>query len=422
MHNLCIYIPRLSHTERIKPMKITGIIAEYNPFHLGHAYQIEKARELTQADYIIVVMSGDYVQRGTPAILDKRTRAQMALTHGADLVLELPVRYSCSGACDFAYGAVSILDQLGCVDCLCFGSELGDIRPFERIARLLYTEPLTYKQELQAAMRDGCTYPAAHQRALLTVSKELHLFDDLKEFSLEAFLSGPNNTLGLEYIRALMKLSSAIRPVTLPRTQNNYHTELTEGTFASATAIRKSLYYGTSDYKEYVPSDCIPFLKEAHSHNLFVNEDDYSTLLKYKLLLEDSKTLAGYLESTLGIANRIQSLTNKFDTYSQFADLIKTRDTTRARINRILLHIILGLTKQTVPPDFIRMLGFKKAAAPLLSTLKQTATTPVISKLTQETLPTYTTDLFASNLYTTIRSTKSHTPYREEREHKLIIT
>lgn len=402
-------------------MRITGIIAEYNPFHLGHAYQIEKAREMTQADYVVVVMSGDYVQRGTPAILDKRTRAHMALSHGADLILELPIRYSCLGASDFAYGAVRILEQLGCIDCLCFGSEHGDIRPFERIARLLYTEPLSYRQELQSAMREGCTYPAAHQRALIAASTDLHLFDDLKDFSLETFLSGPNNNLGLEYMRALMKLSSPIRPVTLSRTQNNYNTEIVEGTFASATAIRKSLYCNTSDFSSYVHSDCVSLLREAQSENRFIHEDDFSSLLIYKLLQEEAAVIADYLESTESIANRIKSLINHFVSFSQFADLIKTRDTTRARINRILLHIVLGLDKQTSLPDFIRMLGFNKTAAPLLTVLKQTSAMPIVGKLTKEALPSYKSDLFASNLYQTILSQKTGFPYHEERKQQLVI-
>ncbi|MDD3277889.1 MAG: nucleotidyltransferase family protein [Lachnospiraceae bacterium] len=403
-------------------MKITGIIAEYNPFHLGHAYQIAEARRITGADYIVVVMSGDYVQRGAPAILDKRTRTEMALNNGADLVLELPLRYAVSGAADFAWGAVNILHQLGCVDCLCFGSESGDIRPFQRIARLLSSEPLSYRQELQRAMRDGCTYPAAHQRALLVACREIRLFDDCDDFSLEEFLSGPNNTLGLEYLRALSRISGVIKPVTLSRTQNNYHQETLEGSFVSATALRKTLLSDSPDYETYVPENCLPILSAAVKNRVFLTEDDFSRLLIYQLLSENRDSLSAYLESTTSIANRILSLMNRFETFSQFAEALKTRDMTRARINRILLHIILGIKKTDEAPAFIRMLGFKRTSSALLTKIKQTATAPVLGKLDKQSLESYRQDLFASNLYNQTLFQKSGITYREEREQQLVIT
>ena len=191
-------------------MTVTGIIAEYNPFHNGHAYQIKKAREMTKADYIVIVMSGDYVQRGTPAIIEKHLRAKMALNSGADLVLELPVRYATSSARDFARGAVAILQDLGVVDYLCFGSEHGHIDPFLEIANILNREPDCYKTVLRNELKKGSSYPAAHQKALLTAFRTL---DSERSTDLSTeFLSAPNNILGVEYVRALKQLGSSIVP------------------------------------------------------------------------------------------------------------------------------------------------------------------------------------------------------------------
>ena len=148
-------------------MKIAGIIAEYNPFHNGHKYHIEQTRKITGADFIIVVMSGNFTQRGTPAIMDKYSRARMALENGADMVLELPSCYACGSAEYFADGAIALLDKLGCVDYVCFGSECGDIELLRPIAEILATEPENYSEMLRAELKSGATFPRARNRALI---------------------------------------------------------------------------------------------------------------------------------------------------------------------------------------------------------------------------------------------------------------
>ncbi len=195
-------------------MKVTGIIAEYNPFHKGHEYQIKKARELTDADYVIVVMSGDFTQRGAPALLDKYTRARMALACGADLVLELPVRYACASAEFFAGGAVSILDGLGVVDYLCFGSESGDTEKIAASAHALLSAEKDdeYRRRIRQNQKEGLSYPAARAKAL-----------NLSDETDAQYWTLPNNILGIEYCKALTLSQSKIRPLTILRQGSAYH-------------------------------------------------------------------------------------------------------------------------------------------------------------------------------------------------------
>ena len=244
-----------------KFMKTAGIIAEYNPFHKGHEYQIRYTKERLKADYVIVAMSGDYVQRGTPALISKHARAEMALRCGADLVLEMPVSVSTASAEAFAMGSVSLLDGLGVVDMLCFGSESGEISALKELAEILVEEPEEYKKLLKSFLSEGLTFPAARSQALTEYFKNPRNFngDDFDGVltpllnEVTQILNTPNNILGIEYCKALLRLNSQIRPVTIRREGMGYHeTTVPEGDlvssspdlqsstdfFASATAIR----------------------------------------------------------------------------------------------------------------------------------------------------------------------------------------
>ena len=223
-------------------MKIVGLIAEYNPFHNGHEYHIQKAKEVTGADTVIVVMSGNFVQRGAPAIMPKHLRAKVALKSGASLVLELPVCFATGSAEYFAQGAVALLDSLGCVDALCFGSECGDIQPLTRIAEVLSDEPEEYRALLRASLKEGLPFPSARERALQ---------DYLHDPALSRILASPNNTLGVEYIKALIRQDSTIRPYTILRKDSRYHADTLEpaGNFSSATAIRRLLLFSGSSLR-----------------------------------------------------------------------------------------------------------------------------------------------------------------------------
>ena len=271
-------------------MKTAGIIAEYNPFHRGHEYQIQYTKEKLGADYVIVTMSGDYVQRGTPALISKHLRAEMALRCGADLVLEMPVSVSTASAEAFAMGGVSLLDSLGVVDMLCFGSESGEISTLQKLAEILVKEPDEYKHLLKSFLSQGLSFPTARSQALTEYLKAVcrltkaNTVEDSATFSSNAarILNTPNNILGIEYCKALLRLNSKIQPVTIRRKGMGYHDtfadsgSLTEtpsvsgtnttgsslsGTpdsfspsFASASAIRNLLCQKTSDPESPCPS------------------------------------------------------------------------------------------------------------------------------------------------------------------------
>ena len=306
-------------------MKVTGIIAEYNPFHQGHAYHLARARELTGADRLLVVMGGNFMQRGEPAIVDKYARAEMALKNGADLVLELPAAAATGSAEYFAEGAVELLDASGVVDALCFGSELGKLAPLEKAAALLLEEPEEYRQLLREELKRGKNFPEAREIALSAFFPEREL------------LSAPNNILAIEYLKALKRRKSSIEAVTIPRL-GNYHGndsgQVPQGTdssesvssgaapalktsslrFASASEIRRQLYAleellqkspgqpGSwqslmADLADELPPSSFALLKDTLLAAHFVRAEDFALPLHYRLMqAKDSLEFAAYLD------------------------------------------------------------------------------------------------------------------------------
>lgn len=366
-------------------MKVTGVITEYNPFHSGHKYHIDKARRITDADYIVAVMSPDYVQRGVPAMIDKHARAKMALAAGVDLVLELPVGYATGSAEYFASGAVSILNALGIIRYCCFGSEHGTLDYFLEIAQILLEEPPSYQNALKMFLKKGDSFPAARKKALCAEPNS----------KWEEFLASPNNILGLEYCKKLLQLQSTIKPITIQRIENDYHDEELSDHISSATAIRRKLE-DTTDIlaiKQHLPKSAFSVLAETLDRTGILNEDDFSLLLKYKLMCETPKSLINYMDVSESLANRISNHLNQFRSFSQFADLLKTRELTRTRINRALLHILLNI-HQPAPITHIRALGFRESAKPLLTAIKGTCKLPFVTKVDGHIY-----DPFAANLY-----------------------
>ena len=314
-------------------MKITGLITEYNPFHNGHQYHIEKAKKLTKADKVVVVMSGNFVQRGAPALLPKHLRAKMALKSGADLVIELPVFYACASAEYFAYGAVSLLHALRCVDSICFGSECGDLTLLQKAADIMAEEPDAYKHSLQSYLRDGYRFPLARQKAFQ---------DFTKEEGIASILEQPNNILGIEYLKALSRLNSSIQPFAISRIGSGYHETDLHKIYSSASAIRKTV----STTKEleslsgHVPDSALTLLKENYQVRFPVFLNDFSLLLKYRLLSETADTLTQYLDVSVELANRIIRCRSQFRSFEQFCHLLNTKESTYARVSRALMHIL----------------------------------------------------------------------------------
>lgn len=365
-------------------MKTVGIIAEYNPFHNGHAYQIAEAKRMTGADYCIVVMSGDFVQRGTPAIMGKFLRAQAALHNGADLVLELPVYYATGSAEYFASGAVALLDRLGVTDALCFGSECGDIQVLTALADVLLDESPQFQKILKQQMRDGATYPQARNYALSVTAPQLS--------GALSVMQTPNNILGLEYLKALKRRGSSIRPCTLPRTGAGYHNASLEAAYSSALAIRESIS-SREDIryvKEQIPPSAYEIMEEAYQVTFPILPNDLSPLVLYKLLSEMHKGFAGYLDVDKAFSDRLINLLPSYTDYASFCDLVKTKNMTFTRVSRNLLHILLGITGREMDgfakDDYVyyaRLLGFKKEAEPLLGACKERSGIPLLSRLSK---------------------------------------
>lgn len=397
-------------------MKIVGLITEYNPFHNGHKYHIEKAKEITGADYVIAVMSGDFVQRGAPAIIPKHLRAKMALDGGCDMVIELPVCYATGSAEYFASGAISILDGLGCVDAICFGSECGDYASLETIAKVLADEPDDYKLLLQNYLKAGYNFPSARQNAL-----ENYFHDD----KLSAVIKEPNNILGIEYIKAMLSRNSSMNGYTITREGSSYHSDELSENYSSASAIRK-LFSNDKDnifnkLENQLPVSALKQIKENYGVRLPVYLDDFSLILRYKLLSETKESLLEYMDITPDLANRIINSKNSFLNFTQFCELLKTKELTYSRISRCLIHILLNIRKYDCTNEaYAHVLGFKTESNVLFSFIKNNSKIPIITKLTSANIQSseiqqmLMQDISASNLYESIISDKFQLPFINE--------
>ncbi|MCM1192263.1 MAG: nucleotidyltransferase [Butyrivibrio sp.] len=388
-------------------MKVNGIIAEYNPFHNGHKYHLEESKRLTGADYSVAVISGNFIQRGDPALVDKHTRAEMALKNGADLVLELPTVYSASSAEYFATGAVSLLDKLGVVTHLSFGSECGDTVLLSRIAAILLEEPEDYKADLKAKLKQGLSYPSARNSALIRHCPELA--ENSKIFS------SPNNILAIEYIKAIMNQNSKMEPVTVRRLGAEYHDPAPSSGYCSALAIRQALAAGRGlgSVAHYMPDSVRELLAERLVLDRGICANDFSSALYYKLLSEKESGFDKYLDVSADLSNRICKHLTEYKNFDDFCDLLKTKELTYTRISRCLLHILLNLTKEDMAvcselkhTPYARILGFRKDAEDLLGTVRAQASIPLVTKLAdaEKILPTDTylmlkQDILISQLY-----------------------
>lgn len=373
-------------------MRVTAVIAECNPLHQGHVYLLQKAREKTDADYLLLLISGDYVQRGEPAVIDKYARTLALLSCGADAVLELPVPYACSGADYFARGAVSLLDQLGVVTTLCFGSESGDLAALEKSAALLQEESVSFQKAMQEGLRSGLSYPAAKAAALAQNAP-----------------AGSNDLLATEYCKVLRQRGSTICPHAVCRTKA-----------ASASSLRQIMLPQEKKDKEdreekelekELPPPMYALWQERLGKSAPLGADDFSWPLLYRLRMADlpGQALTDYLDVSPALAARIEKCLPAFTTYTAFCGLVKSRNFTYTRISRALLHILLELRQDDLAQwidagitGYARLLGFRKQAAPLLGAIKENSSIPLISKLSRG--PDLLTPPFVSMLETDIRT------------------
>lgn len=367
-------------------MSIVGIITEYNPFHYGHLYHLHKAKEITHSETLITIMNGNFVQRGEPALLDKWSRARMALANGADLVIELPLVYGIRSAEYFARGAITILEKSKIIDSIVFGSEVGKITPLEEMACLLSDEDKYLQEILQKELANGKSFPAARELAIknyLLLNPEKFSF---KSEELLNIIAEPNNILAIEYLKNLKNINSNITPFTIRRVGSNYHDKKLEGNFVSATAIRKLVYKDQlENLKKYLPEKSYEILKtELEKENIPINFDCFSLMLISTLRKLNIKKLSEFAEINNGLERRIYDEAYKTSDLKELVRNIKTKAYTWTRIQRNLLHIFFNITEKDFNhidhygPQYIRVLGLKKERTDLLARLNEKATLPVI--------------------------------------------
>ena len=489
-------------------MKVLGIIAEYNPFHMGHAYQINTLKKEINADYTVIAMSGNFVQRGAPAMMEKYSRARMALSCGADLVLELPSIYAAASAEHFARGGVALLESAGVVTHLGFGTETKDFGLLQEIADLLNRQPEPFTKILQQGLKNGLSFPAARSQALeACLEKEKAAPDEpprckhTRNPALASFprckhtgdsalasssprckhtgdpalasssersqqlgskavkknkstetghiLASPNNILAIEYLKALERYHSSMLPCPLLRRGQGYHDASPGQEFSSASAIRASIL---GQERAFSASGCPSVLEQERSsayatntsilgegqenfsarnskldtlaHALpgaafeilrnyphpFLQENDFSQLLHYKLLTEPASQLSRYADISSDLARRIKKEINSFLSWSSFCSHLKSKNTTYARLSRMFLHVILNIYQEDYhpfpEPAYLRILGFGRQAAPLLAAIKSQGKLPLITSpsaaegiLDSPARTLLSQDLAASGLY-----------------------
>ena len=387
---------------------VLGIIAEYNPFHNGHLYHISESKKISKTDYVVVVMSGNFVQRGNTSLIDKWVKTEMALRNGADLIIELPTIYSISSAENFAEGAIKILDSLGVIDVLSFGTEHCEISVLDDIANILYNEPKEYSSLLNRELQKGVSFPTARERALMLYLNDIRRYANV--------LSSPNNILGIEYLKAIKRLKSTMQCISINRLGSSYNSISIENEFASATAIRE--LFKKRDFIEIskvMPKTSFQLLQRSISKGHYVS--DLSCLQKeilYKFRTMSSAELNDLPDVNEGLDSVIKKATNSCNTLKEFFNIAKTRRFTQTRLQRICLYALLGITnkdmqasRKTIP--FIRVLGFNNKGKELISEVHKL--NPKLSIITsvKRFIDSNPNKVLKSMLETDIRATNIYT-------------
>ena len=398
-------------------MKVAGVITEYNPFHNGHKYQLKQIKRQTSADYIVVVTSGDFVQRGEPAIIDKYERTRMALLSGADLILELPSVFATASAEFFARGGVSVLKNTGVVDTLCYGVESVDHELTKLVAGVLKNPPAAYSASLARLIQGGMSFPAARSRALCEYFQDN--YDSTSE-KLDAFIASPNNILAIEYEKALMDCDITGFPI--QRVGESYHSTDSTCEFSSATAVRGVIStlidtdkHNTitdtqldnsgifSKLSQLMPSDCADILVNCILGSHIVFPDAISDLLYYRLISERNVGYEKYADCTKELSAKIVKNLYKYESFTQFCNLLKSKNLTYTRISRVLTHILLDIENDDfnicMDNPYLRILGFKKSSGELMHLLKKRASVPLITKVADAPYKLISKDIFAADLY-----------------------
>lgn len=370
-------------------MKTVGLITEYNPFHKGHLYHLEKSKFLTKSDYSVCIMSGNFLQRGEPALLDKYKRAQMAVENGVDLVLELPFAFACQSAEHFAYGAVKILDAMNSIDCISFGSEAGSLNHLDMIADILIKEPESYSTSLKNHLGEGLSFPKARELALLQYFKDESV-EDMSEI-----ISSSNNILGIEYIKALKRINSKIEPFTIERISSRYNDSDLRDEISSATAIRNTFFSSgeLSSVKSAVPPASYKSMLEFLECNSTFNRiENFSDILLYLIRTSDVASRESVLDLDRDLSNRLFKSLRFSNSIMEVLEYTKTKRYTMSRIKRALMHMLLGLRKDDFKRfvdseiKYIRVLASNRKGFELLKKAKKNSDLHVINKMSDSKL------------------------------------
>jgi predicted nucleotidyltransferase len=426
-------------------MGLTALITEYNPFHNGHQYHLNQSKKITQNDELIVIMSGNFCQRGDAALLNKWARTKQALSAGADLVLELPLIYNIRSAEYFAYYSVLSLEKSNLVDSIVFGSEAGDIKILAALAEAFVNESPEFKAELQKQIQTGINYPDARRRALLAC---LNNYPELQKFDknyIEKILKAPNNILGIEYLKSLIKLESSITAHTIKRTGTDYHSHKINKNYASASLIRNLInsrpqQEALSAVKKLMPADSWEILKNEIKKGRYVKKDSRDIIHSKvvdrlrRLQAEDLKKYKGIKN---GLENRIIEKAASAFKADSFLDSLKSKNLTESRLKRKLLQLYFGLDAEKInlvekkAPHYLRVLGVRSGKEKLLSRLKKKSKLKLIinpaAEINKINLNTsdplalsLSFDLLASDLYALLYQNSKHSNARRDFYQKLI--
>lgn len=379
-------------------MKAVGVVVEYNPFHNGHQYHLKQAKKIVNADVVIAVMSGHFLQRGEPAFVDKWHRTKMALQNGADIVIELPYVFSTGHATLFAEGAIQLLDAIDCSS-FAFGSEEGSIAPFLNTYSLLKENEEEYNTLIKHFVTTGISYP----QSLYMAYEQLRQNEQKSTIDL----SQPNNILGYHYIEAAKRLNLTIEPATIQRIQAGFHDSInTASTIASATGIRKAIFEQKllHEIKQFVPDETFAQLKDwERKYKTFIHWDSFWPYLRYAILRNTPEQLTRFADVSEGIEYALIKSAKKSDTFHQFMNHIKSKRYTWTRLQRMLTHIYTGITKEQLhqfsKPSYIRLLGMTTNGQAYLSEKKKQFKLPLISRVASTKDPMLALDIRATDMY-----------------------
>ncbi len=350
--------------------KILGIVAEYNPFHNGHLYHIEKSKQEAQADYVVAIMTGNFTQRGDTSIVDKWEKTKMALNNGVDLVIELPTIFSISSAENFAYGSMKILNKLGIIDYLSFGIEEDNISNLEYIAEILANEPKEFQELLKNELSKGESFAKARAEA---INKFINK-NNPNNNNYTDILTGSNNILAIEYLKTLKRMKSKIKPIGIKRNSVFYNSKRIIDNYASSTGIRHLIQIKKiNEVSRLMPNTSFRILYENIRNNTYnLNVNVFSKEIIYKLRMMSSEEIADLPDVTEGLENLIKSSVDKTNNLDELINMIKSKRYTQTRIQRILLYSLLGIKKEDMEiakkiTPYIRVLGFNNNGKEIIS-------------------------------------------------------